>query len=99
MARPRRFERPTSAFGGQRDALAATGTSRERPSPSTLVPSSCLNLRKNKDKSERMATGFVRVPGMYEAGPRYQGQSVRSEPFARRALRRDDCMRLGPRRG
>jgi hypothetical protein len=44
---------------------------RERPSSSALVRSTCLNLRKNKDKSERMVTCFVRVPGMYEAGPRY----------------------------
>jgi hypothetical protein len=45
---------------------------RERPSSSALVRSTYLNLRKNKDKSERMVTCFVRVPGMYEAGPRYR---------------------------
>jgi hypothetical protein len=36
-----------------------------------LVASARLNSRKNKDKSERLVTCFVRVPGMYEAGPRY----------------------------
>src|SRR5215470_10851207 len=36
-----------------------------------LVASARLNSRKNKDKSERLVTCFVRVPGMCEARPRY----------------------------
>jgi hypothetical protein len=40
-----------------------------------LIPSTCLNSRKNKEKSERLVTAFVRVPGMYETGPRYQASS------------------------
>jgi len=36
-----------------------------------LVASARLNSRKNKDKSERLVTSFVRVPGMCEARPRY----------------------------
>jgi hypothetical protein len=35
-------------------------------------PAARLNSRKNKDKSERLVTCFVRVPGMCEARPRYQ---------------------------
>src|SRR5262249_51828667 len=37
-----------------------------------LVASARLNSRENKDKSERLVTCFVRVPGMCEARPRYQ---------------------------
>ena len=37
-----------------------------------LVASARLNSRENKDKSERLVTGFVRVPGMCEARPRYR---------------------------
>jgi len=37
-----------------------------------LVASARLNSRKNKDKSERLVTSFVRVPGMCETRPRYQ---------------------------
>jgi hypothetical protein len=36
-----------------------------------LVAPARLNSRKNKDKSERLVTSFVRVPGMCEARPRY----------------------------
>jgi len=36
-----------------------------------LVASARLNSRENKDKSERLVTCFVRVPGMCEARPRY----------------------------
>src|SRR5262245_45700688 len=41
-----------------------------------LVASARLNSRKNKDKSERQVTCFVRVPGMCEARPRYQGNQA-----------------------
>ena len=37
-----------------------------------LVASARLNSRKSKDKSERLVTCFVRVPGMCEARPRYR---------------------------
>jgi hypothetical protein len=40
--------------------------------PVHFIPSKCLNSRKNKEKSERVVTAFVRVPGRYETGPRYQ---------------------------
>jgi hypothetical protein len=40
--------------------------------PPAWAVSAGLNSRKNKDKSERLVTCFVQVPGMYEAGPRYQ---------------------------
>src|SRR5215471_15639392 len=53
-----------------RRATSRTGTSCERPSSNRLAASTCLNSRKDKDKSERVVT-FVRLPGMYEAGPRY----------------------------
>src|SRR5262249_20470463 len=46
-----------------------------------LVASARLNSRKNKDKSERLVTCFVRVPGMCEARPRYhRNQTVRCTP-------------------
>jgi hypothetical protein len=41
------------------------------PSSSRLAASTGLNSRKHKDKSERLVTCFVWVPGMYEARPRY----------------------------
>ena len=49
--------------------------------PAHLIPSTCLNSRKNKEKSERLVTAFVRVPGRYETGPRYHcyQRSLRKE--------------------
>jgi hypothetical protein len=69
--------RPDGALSGGvdfRDASdhgASVDTRCERHLGGVIAP----NSRKDKDKSERLVTCFVRVPGMCEARPRYQLKS------------------------
>src|SRR5262249_33788219 len=65
-----------------------------------LVASARLNSRKNKDKSERLVTCFVRVPGMCEPattapGSRNASAGWRADGIRRRSARR--AGRLAPR--
>jgi hypothetical protein len=54
-----------------------------------------LNSRKNKDKSEWPVTCFVRMPGLYETGPRYHRSR---QPRVRRQGRRRIASQLHIRR-
>src|SRR5215831_9607935 len=60
----------------------------KRPFVSELTTSAGFNSWKNKEKSERLVICFGRLPGLYEAGPRYHA-AKRKRAKDRRAVARE----------